>query len=817
VCLAGQYRTGKSFFLNQLASRGAKATANKANGFRVGPTTESCTRGIWLWDPVPTVRNARGERVLFMDTEGIAATDNDESYDAKIFSLGLLLSSLFVFNTMGVIDEGAIDRLYLVSELTKHVCLSADTSRVASSGQSLESTGSSDDDTDALAESRALAPHFPPFVWLLRDFMLDMQADGLALTPNAYLEKSLEPRDGNSRRHADRNKIRQSIRVLFDQRECLTLVRPVMDETQLRHAAQLSDDLLRPEFVQQMDHVRERLLSVVAPKALFGKVLDGAKLAHLVTCYTETLNSGSVPDIKAAWAYVSEATCQTAMLNAMELYDTRMAPANYTEDDEDQVRDEPLLSQQEFEKLHKDAQDEALNLFKNLSVEGPTRAASFQKLKSHVQKQKTLMVAALQKVSTALCEKVLKGLTTEWLSEPLARGQWDDRFFERREDGSGVFMELAATMDAIEQRYEDQAQGPAKKVAFFHFLRADVLHFHEQLLARLASRHETMVRDWERRLEQLQQAKDRAEAQLQQQLRERESEIERLHDAKQHADEKSRMQEARIQELQTQHEQQLTATASLQAKHEQLTALLEQVQSEKTAMEMELEKTRTSLEHARESLLQREDELRQAKIEWAKEIDSLRTQQQHDREEWIQKLADQTAEKASVQKVLKQRDHELQQHTLAMEMLRKESEQRQHELNVERQARAQKELDLEALQERHVALEKRLEESVASHLVQQDHAEREHQRLQQRLERYEAQLGSVANDRQVEDALQACVTEVVRLAEVEKANVLLEERNVLQERLGEMYLKVSVLPEFYQREIFCSPDPDPNFFDALTK
>ncbi|RLN63787.1 hypothetical protein BBJ29_007787 [Phytophthora kernoviae] len=243
VCLAGQYRTGKSFFLNQLAShrddlpwsQDGTAVPNGTfsngvsgeKGFRVGPTTQSCTRGIWLWAPQPPVRNPSGQLVLFLDTEGMAATDNDESYDAKIFSLGLLLSSLFVFNTMGVIDEGAIDRLYLVSELTKHVCVSAHSSAA------LSTTGASTEESalsgDKLEESRALAPHFPPFVWLLRDFLLDMQMDGTDLTANEYLEKALD-----------------------------------------------------------------------APKQLLGKILDGPQMAQLVRCYTDTMNSGAIPDIKAA-------------------------------------------------------------------------------------------------------------------------------------------------------------------------------------------------------------------------------------------------------------------------------------------------------------------------------------------------------------------------------------------------------------------------------------------------------------------------------------------------------------------------------------
>ena len=54
------------------------------------------------------------------------------SDDAKIFSLSLLLSSYFILNTMGVIDESAIDRLFLVSELSKRIIIEKDTARISS-------------------------------------------------------------------------------------------------------------------------------------------------------------------------------------------------------------------------------------------------------------------------------------------------------------------------------------------------------------------------------------------------------------------------------------------------------------------------------------------------------------------------------------------------------------------------------------------------------------------------------------------------------------------------------------------------------------
>ena len=48
-------------------------------------------------------------------------------YSTQIFCLAVLLSSLFVYNQMGGIDEAALDRLSLVTEMTKHIRVRANT------------------------------------------------------------------------------------------------------------------------------------------------------------------------------------------------------------------------------------------------------------------------------------------------------------------------------------------------------------------------------------------------------------------------------------------------------------------------------------------------------------------------------------------------------------------------------------------------------------------------------------------------------------------------------------------------------------------
>ncbi len=56
-----------------------------------------------------------------MDTDGLASIDKDETWDGKNFSLGIHLSSIFVYNSKGIIDEGAIERLFWVGgKITIH-------------------------------------------------------------------------------------------------------------------------------------------------------------------------------------------------------------------------------------------------------------------------------------------------------------------------------------------------------------------------------------------------------------------------------------------------------------------------------------------------------------------------------------------------------------------------------------------------------------------------------------------------------------------------------------------------------------------------
>jgi len=91
-----------------------KSDAFRNSGFEVGSTTQACTKGIWMWNK-PIYVNEQVDAVL-LDTEGLGSTERSTNTDTKIFSLCILLSSLFIFNSIGPINEQAIEDLVVIED-----------------------------------------------------------------------------------------------------------------------------------------------------------------------------------------------------------------------------------------------------------------------------------------------------------------------------------------------------------------------------------------------------------------------------------------------------------------------------------------------------------------------------------------------------------------------------------------------------------------------------------------------------------------------------------------------------------------------------
>lgn len=137
------------------------------NGFKVDPSSNACTKGIWIWPKAAPSANGNSKKMetFILDCEGSQSTSRaaTSALDSKLIELVLLISSALVWNSSGNIDKPTIDALGSVLKLT----------------------------TDMVRKNKSssinLPKNFPILYWVLRDFSLNLNHE----TPTNYLNRRL--------------------------------------------------------------------------------------------------------------------------------------------------------------------------------------------------------------------------------------------------------------------------------------------------------------------------------------------------------------------------------------------------------------------------------------------------------------------------------------------------------------------------------------------------------------------------------------------------------------------------------------------------
>ena len=284
ISLVGKYRTGKSFLLNRVI-----LNRKQSSGFGVGPTFKPCTKGIWIWsDPImiTNIHSPNPFPCFLIDTEGLGAYDEEINHDSKIFLIAVLISSLFIFNSFGAIDETAINSLSFVLNLSKTI--------------KIKNSNINKDENES-----ELAQYFPTLLWLLRDFSLKLEdKNGNVITEKQYLENALEEINGTSDSIEEKNRVRNLIKTYFVEKDCFVMVRPVEKEADLQNLQNLPDDKLRKEFLNQSKIFRNKVFKKTKPKSFNKKLVSGSMLIELLQSILDSINKGNVPVIENSWKYV---------------------------------------------------------------------------------------------------------------------------------------------------------------------------------------------------------------------------------------------------------------------------------------------------------------------------------------------------------------------------------------------------------------------------------------------------------------------------------------------------------------------------------
>ena len=278
VSIVGKARTGKSYLMNLLLNNNNSSLP--PSGFQISSRLSSCTKGIWLWNTPRTSPQSQNTKIIFIDSEGTNSTDlSTKTYDSKIFALIVLISSLFIYNTHGNIDERSIGDLALAAHLSNTVA------------------------TNVIEDDLMINKLAPKFIWVLRDFVLDKidPETGKEITSNEYLELCLRNKLlGKNGVGMENNLIRENIIKYFKERECITLPRPVDLEEDLYKLDEIPFEQLKPNFRSEFLKLKTKVYEEARIKRIGNKKINGPILVGLLTQFIKSLNSKIIPNINTA-------------------------------------------------------------------------------------------------------------------------------------------------------------------------------------------------------------------------------------------------------------------------------------------------------------------------------------------------------------------------------------------------------------------------------------------------------------------------------------------------------------------------------------
>lgn len=264
----------------------------------------SVTRGLFM-SPTPIKVRGKKHPILLIDCEGIGSGHSQDGSDASItviYALALVISSLFMPNTMGLIDENSIKALANAVEVTQHIADNNDNEASATHSSDLLKTFGE----QWGAELR----------WLIRDY----QEKDDAPTASKELENCLTP-------STDENKERPRsiIRRIFPRRSAHGIPRPAMNTRGLneRKPKELDKDFQK-NVATLAEDLKENLLPKEVPG---GSQLTGSDLASILQRCTEAFNNDEVLSLDVISSMTNsyaESRCKKAKDDASDKYKREM-------------------------------------------------------------------------------------------------------------------------------------------------------------------------------------------------------------------------------------------------------------------------------------------------------------------------------------------------------------------------------------------------------------------------------------------------------------------------------------------------------------
>ncbi|KAL8100730.1 hypothetical protein AgCh_032839 [Apium graveolens] len=352
VSVIGPYRSGKSFLLNQLLSLSCD------EGFGVGHMRDTKTKGIWVWGtPIELVVNGVKTSVFYLDTEGFESIGKSNVYDDRIFALSTILSSVLVYNLPEMIREADISRLSFAVELAE----------------------------EFYGSFHVFLPDNDLF-YVSFDFVSDEQSkEGKSV--NEMIEEALQhvPNLDGDKNINKVNQIRDSLAIMGDNSTAFSLPQPHLQRTKL---CEMNDDEFDPNYIMKREQLKELVASVIRPKIVQAKPLNGKEFVLFLEQILEALNEGEIPSAGS----LVEVFNKDILELSLKLYNDGM------------VKTVLPLSEESLHIAHKSFREVAMKAFEEQHFGRRHANKSVEKLHYEIDKVHKNYILANEYKSSKLCD-----------------------------------------------------------------------------------------------------------------------------------------------------------------------------------------------------------------------------------------------------------------------------------------------------------------------------------------------------------------------------------------------------------------------------
>ncbi|XP_077966164.1 uncharacterized protein LOC120336941 [Styela clava] len=312
ICVAGSYRTGKSFMLNffirYLREHGWENSnwlgsddKKLQDGFDWKRGSDPHTKGINVWPEVFDVplENGKMVSVMIVDTQGLFDNDNTPDTNAKTMSISTLLCSHQILNIQNRLQERDLEHLQLSVE---YACAA-----VGLQGEK-----------DKRGKQRTT---FQKLTFLIRDWVNDDEYP-YGNGGDKYLDKILKAKSKSK----TVNDVKESVHRAFNEVKGFLMPPPGKKVSKGEKSTLTNRDIKQifRDYTMQLTEATLHPRNLIM-KQMFGKPISASALMNLLAAVSNSFRDGKLPEIGTMLENTVRANNDEAVQSAVRRYKEKMA------------------------------------------------------------------------------------------------------------------------------------------------------------------------------------------------------------------------------------------------------------------------------------------------------------------------------------------------------------------------------------------------------------------------------------------------------------------------------------------------------------